>query len=386
MNLQNEQEISNERQEKNEQAADWESTAKKYLGTILHNDDQLIIENELPTFDCPKVPPRLRNSERSKDYFDPKIVSFGPYHNGRAELQAAQMIKTEVMRKFILGHGKTIEDLYIKVRSLNGYAKGCYVHGSTDAYGDEAFALMMLQDGCFILFLIEWRISTLQKNKESLTSKSGSISMINNHLGILEVKNLYRDLLLLENQIPFKVLNVLMSNIYEENKGLTMIKSYLYRRHWRKFQKEDTQDEKEEPVHLLGILKTLISKGGGHVENVTDNVHTDVTQYLQSFGSVSDLKAKGINFKPSNSISLQSALLNEKPKSISLRDVDFRSRFFFTGVLKLPPLILTSCNVKKTRVAKGYVRNLFNSKIGHDRSLIEWLSPIRYKFEKEKTR
>ena len=45
---------------------------------------------------------------------------------------------------------------------------------------------------------------------------------------------------------------------------------------------------------------------------------------------------KGINLKPSNSISLLSALLKEKPKSICLRDVDFRSGFF-TGELKLPP-------------------------------------------------
>jgi hypothetical protein len=85
--------------------------------------------------------------------------------------------------------------------------------------------------------------------------------MIVNHLGILELEYLYRDLLLLENQIPFQVLNVLMSNIYKENEGLTMIKSFLYRIHWRKFSKEDTRDEdEEEPVHLLGLLKTLISK------------------------------------------------------------------------------------------------------------------------------
>ena len=134
MNLQNEQEISNERQEKNEQAADWESTGKTYLGTILDDDEQHIIKDEPPTFRCPKVLPRLRNSKRSKDYFDPKIVSFGPYHHGKAELQATQKIKTKVMRKFILGHGKKIEDLYNKVRLLNGYAKGCYVDGSTDAY------------------------------------------------------------------------------------------------------------------------------------------------------------------------------------------------------------------------------------------------------------
>ena len=88
-----------------------------------------------------------------------------------------------------------------------------------------------------------------------------------------------------------------------------MIKSYLYRIYWRKFQTEDTQDEdEEEPLHLLGLLKTLICKRGDHVQTVLENeIHKDVTRYLQSFGSVSDLQAKVINFKPSKFISPHSA-------------------------------------------------------------------------------
>jgi hypothetical protein len=56
-----------------------------------------------------------------------------------------------------------------------------------------------------------------------------------------------------------------------------------------------------------------------NVATVAKNVGfgMDLTHYLQSFGSVTDLQAKGINFKPSNSISLHSAK-DEKPKSISL--------------------------------------------------------------------
>ena len=117
-----------------------------------------------------------------------------------------------------------------------------------------------------------------------------------------------------------------------------MIKSYLYRIYWRKFQTEDTQDEdEEEPLHLLGLLKTLICKRGDHVQTVLENeIHKDVTRYLQSFGSVSDLQAKVINFKPSKFISPHSAK-NKELKSISLRDVEFRLGFF-TGELKLPPL------------------------------------------------
>jgi hypothetical protein len=156
----------------------------------------------------------LRNNERSKDYYDPKFVSFGPYHHGKGELQAAQKIKTKVMRNFILEHGKSIEDLYIKVRELNDHARSCYVDGSTSAYSDEEFALMMLQDGCFILFFIECRTFVHQNNGEWLTRRKFDNLLMIYDLGIFELRNLYRDIMLLENQIPFKVLNVLMRNIY----------------------------------------------------------------------------------------------------------------------------------------------------------------------------
>ena len=109
VNLQNkDKEISNARQERNEQGADWESKAKTYLRSILDNldnDDQLIRNKSQYFPHCPKVPQLLRNNERSKDYYDPKFVSFGPYHHENAEVQATQKIKTKVMRNFILEHG-----------------------------------------------------------------------------------------------------------------------------------------------------------------------------------------------------------------------------------------------------------------------------------------
>jgi hypothetical protein len=340
VNLQNE-EISNEREERNEHGAEWASKAVTYLRSILDDNDQLINKNNSRYIDCPKVPPMLRNDERSKDYYDPKIVSFGPYHHEKDELQALQTIKIKVMQNFILEHGKSIEDLYTKVCELNGNARSCYVDGSTDAYTDEEFALMMLQDGCFILFLIEWRMAFFQNNKEWMTTSTRDNILLLSHGDYFQVQYLYRDLGLLENQIPYEVLDFLMSNIYEENEGLTMIKSFLNWIQWGNFQKIDTRDEDNEvPLHLLGILKTQISKVGDHVETVTDIVGMDASRYFQSFGSVSDLEAKGINFKPSNFISLHSAK-NKKPKSISLQDVEFRSGFF-TGELKLPPLILSS--------------------------------------------
>ena len=99
VNLQNkDKEISNARQERNEHGAYWESKAITYVRSILDDDDQLIRNTSQDLLPCPKVPPMLRNNERSKDYYDPKFVSFGPYDHEKDELQATQKIKTKVMR------------------------------------------------------------------------------------------------------------------------------------------------------------------------------------------------------------------------------------------------------------------------------------------------
>lgn len=84
------------------------------------------------------------------------------------------------------------------------------------------------------------------------------------------------------------------------------------------------------------LSETQISKH--HPEKGKRATDIDITRYLQSFGSVCDLQSKGIKFKPCNTISLHSAK-NKKTRSISLRDVEFRS-YLFSGELKLPPLIL----------------------------------------------
>ena len=212
-----------------EHSDDRESKAERYLRSKLDNDDQLMNKNKSRYVSCPKVPPILRNDERSKEFYDPKIVSFGPYHHGKPELRAVETIKTKVMQEFISAHGKSIEDLYIKVLKLNDYAKSCYVDGSTDAYDDEAFALMMLQDGCFILSLFD-----------------DDVFIIERYLGIVEFRYSFEDTILLENQIPFRVLNVLISNIYKKNEGLQLIKSNLNIMHWGKVLEQDITEEDEE--------------------------------------------------------------------------------------------------------------------------------------------
>ncbi|XP_075644122.1 putative UPF0481 protein At3g02645 isoform X3 [Castanea sativa] len=64
----------------------------------------------------PKVPLKLRKNPRSKDYFDPAVISFGLYHHGKRELQEIDTIKTEAMLKFIKESSISFPEFYYKLK------------------------------------------------------------------------------------------------------------------------------------------------------------------------------------------------------------------------------------------------------------------------------
>ncbi|GJW34759.1 UPF0481 protein-like protein [Tanacetum coccineum] len=149
-----------------------------------------------------KVPPLLLKGEkgpRNNEYYEPAVVSLGPYHHNRADLTQAEKYKLITLEEYRLSSGKTMGLLYNKVLEVVEDARNCYIDGSTDVYNDEEFSRMMLHDGCFILFFIE-----------CIARANNKVFLNTEYLGALGFANVSRDILLLENQIPFVVLEVLL--------------------------------------------------------------------------------------------------------------------------------------------------------------------------------
>ncbi|KAK4596471.1 hypothetical protein RGQ29_014493 [Quercus rubra] len=282
------------------------------VGSILDNEGHIEIKKRSQKVTCPKVPPMLRRNERSKDYFDPRVISFGPYHHGKPEFQEAEMLKTNVMLEFIANSSTSFVEFYSKVCEINDYTRSCYVDGSTNKYSDDVFALMMLRDSCFILYVME--------------------NVVRNRWDKFYA---CRDMILLENQIPFSLLILLMRLRYGDEKlGLRMIKPFACFIIWAINPEDEFSkigDLNEKPHHCFNFCKTKL----------TQLKELEYTDYVPSFRSVEELKAKGIHFKPTTS---SFALLEKKGKSISLRDVRFKSGFI-NAELKLPPLILTPSKI-----------------------------------------
>ncbi|PIA50598.1 hypothetical protein AQUCO_01200061v1 [Aquilegia coerulea] len=147
-----------------------------------------------------RVPGRLRVV--GEDTYDPRIVSIGPYHHGKESLKPTERYKKWYLDSFI-SRTKTpntsLKDFVKAIKKLEIDARECYEE-SINLSSDE-FVRMMVFDGCFILELFYKSLF----EKENIKSKDVIFS------STWIVHSLRRDLLLLENQIPFIVLECLFN-------------------------------------------------------------------------------------------------------------------------------------------------------------------------------
>ena len=123
--------------------------------------------------------------------YEPKVVSIGPYHHGKKELEKMESLKTKMARQLAKDSREVADEMYNKVKDLVSDARECYADESTRQFNDEKFTQVMFLDGYFILQVVSNKLEKQNLRKE-------------------EVASVERDLFLLENQLPFKVLISLM--------------------------------------------------------------------------------------------------------------------------------------------------------------------------------
>ncbi|PIN03682.1 hypothetical protein CDL12_23793 [Handroanthus impetiginosus] len=279
-----------------------------------------------------KVPPLIRREDRSSGAYDPKVASLGPYHHGKPELQPCEEAKRLALQIFLKGHNHGQEFFQEKVFEVISEARDYYIEGSTDEYTNEEFAEMMLLDSCFLISLIYPSTVNLLEPQRHLDYVPLLLL-----LGSLAYSSILgHDVFLMENQIPFKILMLLITLRYEN--GRDSMSKFLQMTAWDKFDEQLHEDIKQRledssPVHLLEALRTILvwekpqasplQIAERTARNYTDEKgNVDFLKHEKTFRSAKDLKAKGIFFRPSS--------------SKSFKAINFNS-FAFYGKLELPP-------------------------------------------------
>ncbi|KAK1578404.1 hypothetical protein Q3G72_030036 [Acer saccharum] len=250
-----------------------------------------------------RVPRMLRGVEANQNCYDPLVVSIGPFHHSK-ELEITEEHKCTMARQYAENEGQSYDLLYNKVKAIAGHARNCFsLDSSTEAVLDEEkFTKMMFLDGCFILQFIRCFVS----DHRDLNMKLCLAAFVR------------RDLLLLENQLPFLVLRELMSSKENEWKktfstffnGILLLHSDSLR-----------EIDFDRCAHLLDMIHTLL----------IDKAALSAPKYDRKIGnwfscrSAKELNLAGINFRPS--------------QGHQFTDVQFRSSsFHLLGFLKLPPI------------------------------------------------
>ncbi|PWA89042.1 hypothetical protein CTI12_AA115060 [Artemisia annua] len=163
-----------------------------------------------------RVPEILRNVNKLS--YDPRVLSIGPFHKKNINLKRLEANKVSyvcnLFHRLNSPQDKALEVCEQKVLDRIDQIKSCYEGGvEEEDYQNKKLAEMMVIDGCFILEVIY----------ASYKKKYDSHSFFDIYLVSLYVKH---DLVLLENQIPFFVLEDLFRctiSLIERNLSLVKL-------------------------------------------------------------------------------------------------------------------------------------------------------------------
>ena len=157
-------------------------------------------------------------SRINKNAYVPDAFSIGPYHHGHPKLKEAEKLKCNYLLGLISrspSPDEMLKNLTKSIMDMEREARQCYAE--TVDYNPNEFVKILVIDGCFIIELFRKRAYKKQENDPIST-------MACMH------QFLYHDLILLENQVPWRVLECLFNMTKDPTEKMTLIelvKSFL---------------------------------------------------------------------------------------------------------------------------------------------------------------
>jgi hypothetical protein len=141
---------------------------------------------------------RLKNI--NSKLFEPQVIALGPYHHGKRQLQNMEELKWQCLASFMESRKGKLEECLIQLGQLEKEVRECYSDSETiNLISSDELLQMMVVDGCFILMLFICAGRHLAVlDQDEMFIRHYPISWLD--MAILP--KIYRDLLLLENQIP----------------------------------------------------------------------------------------------------------------------------------------------------------------------------------------
>ncbi|WMV23202.1 hypothetical protein MTR67_016587 [Solanum verrucosum] len=165
-------------------------------------DEMLEDLNNLSIKSCTIFKVNVGLRESNPDAYTPKMISIGPYHKKNPQLRPMEKYKQLYLQRFLQRkEGLGVESCINELEILKKETIKCYddiEDQCDDSWGTSQFLQMLLLDGCFV---VEFIRECTKKYPEEEDNIINFVDCIYNQI--------LRDLMLLENQLPFFVLNQL---------------------------------------------------------------------------------------------------------------------------------------------------------------------------------
>ncbi|KAK4285191.1 hypothetical protein QN277_001921 [Acacia crassicarpa] len=231
-----------------------------------------------------KVPPTLRHLNEKA--YTPLVVSIGPIHFGDKELHNMEVHKKNMCRKLINEAGSSWDDLFRFVQDLEPEVRKSYLETFNNLGGPELAELILWDAGYIIqLFIMNYKRDAVGKDAKLLQPSLGS--------------TVFKDLLLLENQLPFFAIEKLFNEAFPHNNRGSLPSflelTYFYFR--RLNVQELKPNDNVEINHFTDLLRSFhLKRNGPTRKRPPSEAGRNILRY-----NANELQEKGIKLKASDS-------------------------------------------------------------------------------------
>ncbi|XP_022132066.1 UPF0481 protein At3g47200-like [Momordica charantia] len=173
--------------------------------------------------------------------YTPQAISIGPFHHGQKEFMAMEQLKLRFLDAYLRRVGMGIEDAFEIAQGWETRARKCYAE-HIDMKSDN-FVKMMLVDGAFLVEFIRMHYQWATMTQPNLNYTLFQAIHV----------DIYRDLILLENQLPFFILECLLDKCSSSTPFVLFTSTFC---RWYTGARELISDKllTKKPNHLVDFL------------------------------------------------------------------------------------------------------------------------------------
>ncbi|XP_059451700.1 UPF0481 protein At3g47200-like [Corylus avellana] len=196
----------------------------------------LLISSKCCIFKTPSI--LYRHNEKA---YIPDAFSIGPLHHGSPNLKVTEKIKTRYLQRLISrsNSSELLRTLIKSITEVEKDARECYAE-TIEHYNPEELVKILVLDGCFIIELFRKQAyPELRELRDPIFSRSGMLQF------------LFHDLILLENQVPWMVLERLFNltkDSYDEKPLIVLAVNFFDGTHFSK-----SMPPQDQVINIKGI-------------------------------------------------------------------------------------------------------------------------------------